>query len=159
MEKPKPRQEKRPRPRDAEPKASEQKAPADAAPEAIGHAGSPPPEAAEPGPQLSPEEAERARKKYLLRRFWISGRGYWGLHGDRLAWPLTIGLLVLICVNVGFQYGINRWNRAIFDAIEQRDAHTVYWLSAIFLPLVAGSISLVVAQVYLRMTMQRRWRS
>ncbi|TIV06877.1 MAG: ABC transporter ATP-binding protein/permease, partial [Mesorhizobium sp.] len=66
---------------------------------------------------------------------------------------------VLICVNVGFQYGINRWNRAIFDAIEQRDAHTVYWLSAIFLPLVAGSISLVVAQVYIRMTMQRRWRS
>lgn len=138
---------------------SEQKAPADAAPEAIGHAGTPPPEAAEPGPALSPEEAERARKKYLLRRFWISGRGYWGLHGDRLAWPLTIGLLTLICVNVGFQYGINRWNRAIFDAIEQRDAHTVYWLSAIFLPLVAGSISLVVAQVYIRMTMQRRWRS
>ncbi|PBC06704.1 ABC transporter ATP-binding protein [Mesorhizobium sp. WSM3859] len=137
----------------------EEKTPADAAPEAIGHAGSPPPEAAEPGPQLSPEEAARARKKYLLRRFWISGRGYWGLHGDRLAWPLTIGLLVMICVNVGFQYGINRWNRAIFDAIEQRDAHTVYWLSAIFLPLVAGSISLVVAQVYIRMTMQRRWRS
>ncbi|TIP60140.1 MAG: ABC transporter ATP-binding protein/permease, partial [Mesorhizobium sp.] len=90
---------------------------------------------------------------------WISGRGYWGLRADRLAWPLTIGLLTLICVNVGFQYGINRWNRAIFDAIEQRDAHTVYWLSAIFLPLVAGSISLVVAQVYVRMTMQRRWRS
>jgi len=138
---------------------AEEKASADAAPEAIGHAGSPPPEAAEPDPELSPEEAERARKKYLLRRFWISGRGYWGLRGDRLAWPLTIGLLTLICVNVGFQYGINRWNRAIFDAIEQRDAHTVYVLSAIFLPLVAGSISLVVAQVYLRMTMQRRWRS
>ncbi|WP_412033593.1 ATP-binding cassette domain-containing protein [Mesorhizobium sp. BH1-1-5] len=148
--------------RQAKPSVGEsppEKTPADAAPEAIGHAGSPPPEAAEPGPALSPEEAERARKKYLLRRFWISGRGYWGLRGDKLAWPLTIGLLALICVNVGFQYGINRWNRAIFDAIEQRDAHTVYWLSAIFLPLVAGSISLVVAQVYLRMTMQRRWRS
>ncbi|WP_254634288.1 ABC transporter ATP-binding protein/permease [Mesorhizobium sp. GbtcB19] len=137
----------------------EKNTPADAAPEAIGHAGSPPPEEAEPSPRLSPEEAERARKKYLLRRFWISGRGYWGFRADKLAWPLTIGLLVLICVNVGFQYGINRWNRAIFDAIEQRDAHTVYWLSAIFLPLVAGSISLVVTQVYIRMTMQRRWRS
>jgi putative ATP-binding cassette transporter len=97
--------------------------------------------------------------KYLLRRFWISGRAYWSRHGDKLAWPLTIGLLVLIGVNVGFQYGINVWNRAIFDAIEKRDAHTVYFLSAVFLPLVAGSISLVVAQVYLRMTMQRRWRS
>ncbi|RVA86603.1 ABC transporter ATP-binding protein/permease, partial [Mesorhizobium sp. M7A.F.Ca.US.006.04.2.1] len=118
-----------------------------------------PPEAVEPDPQLTPEEAEQARRKYLLRRFWISGRGYWARRGDGLAWPLTIGLLILICVNVGFQYGINVWNRSFFDAIEQRNAHTVYVLSAIFLPLVAGSAGLVVAQVYLRMTIQRRWRS
>lgn len=131
---------------------------AEAVSEVVGEA-APPPEAAETGPELTREEAEQARKKYLLRRFWISGRGYWGRHGDKLAWPLTIGLLILIGVNVGFQYGINVWNRAIFDAIEKRDAHTVYFLSAVFLPLVAGSISLVVAQVYLRMTMQRRWRS
>jgi putative ATP-binding cassette transporter len=132
--------------------------PSAAASEVVGKA-APPPEAAEPDPELTRAEAEQARKKYLLRRFWISGRAYWSRHGDKLAWPLTIGLLVLIGVNVGFQYGINVWNRAIFDAIEKRDAHTVYFLSAVFLPLVAGSISLVVAQVYLRMTMQRRWRS
>jgi putative ATP-binding cassette transporter len=119
----------------------------------------PPPEAVEPDPQLTPEETEEARKKYLLKRFWISGRGYWSRRGDGLAWPFTIGLLILICVNVGFQYGINVWNRATFDAIEQRDARTVYFLSAVFVPLVLGSGSLVVAQVYLRMTIQRRWRS
>ena len=136
----------------------EQAPAAGAAPEAVGEAG-PPPEAVEPDPRLTREEAEQARKKYLLRRFWISGQGYWGRRGDRLAWPCTLGLLVLIGVNVGFQYGINVWNRAIFDAIEQRNAHTVYVLSAIFVPLVLGSIGLVVAQVYLRMTMQRRWRS
>ncbi|WP_292859220.1 ABC transporter ATP-binding protein/permease [Mesorhizobium sp.] len=119
----------------------------------------PPPETEEPGPELTAEEAAKARKKYLLRRFWISGRGYWGRHGDKLGWPLAIGLVTLIGVNVGFQYGINVWNRSIFDAIEKRDAHTVYFLSAVFVPLVLGSISLVVAQVYLRMTMQRRWRA
>jgi putative ATP-binding cassette transporter len=128
-----------------------------AASQMVGEA--PPPEAVEPDPQLTAKEAEQARKKYLLKRFWISGRGYWGRHGDRLGWPLTIGLLILIGVNVGFQYGINVWNRAIFDAIEKRDAHTVYFLSGVFVPLVLGSMSLVVAQVYLRMTMQRRWRS
>ncbi|TJV04131.1 MAG: ATP-binding cassette domain-containing protein [Mesorhizobium sp.] len=161
---PKPRRgESRPQgPRDQTPgqeKPREEKpTPADAAPEVDGQAG-PPPEAIEPDPQLTPEEAEQARKKYLLRRFWIGGRGYWGRQGDKLAWPLTIGLLILIVINVGFQYGINVWNRAFFDAIEQRNVHTVYVLSAIFLPLVAGSASLVIAQVYLRMTMQRRWRS
>src|SRR5205823_5178700 len=119
----------------------------------------PPPEALESDAGLSPEEAERARKDYLLTRFWISARGFWGKNGNRLAWVFSVGLATLIVVNVGFQYGINVWNRAIFDAIEKRDSHTVYVLSAIFLPLVTGSISLVVAQVYLRMTMQRRWRS
>ncbi|WP_027161165.1 ABC transporter ATP-binding protein/permease [Mesorhizobium sp. WSM1293] len=155
----KPRQQA---PRDQRPRHEdlrEKKPPtAEAAPEVDGQPG-PPPEAVEPDPQLTPEEAEQARRKYLLRRFWISGRGYWARRGDGLAWPLTIGLLILICVNVGFQYGINVWNRSFFDAIEQRNVHTVYVLSAIFLPLVAGSAGLVVAQVYLRMTIQRRWRS
>ena len=63
----------------------------------------PPPEAVEPDPQLTAEQAEQARKKYLLTRFWISARGYWSRHGDRLAWPCTVGLLALICINVGFQ--------------------------------------------------------
>ncbi|QFY64084.1 ABC transporter ATP-binding protein/permease (plasmid) [Rhizobium grahamii] len=119
----------------------------------------PPPEGIEPDPQWTAEEAEQARKKYLLTRFWISARGYWTRNGDKLAWPCTIALLALICVNVGFQYGINVWNRAIFDALEQRNADTVYYLSAVFLPLVFGSIALVTTQVALRMAIQRRWRS
>ncbi|ANM02691.1 ABC transporter ATP-binding protein [Rhizobium phaseoli] len=118
-----------------------------------------PPDAIEPNPDLTPEEAEQARKRYLLRRFWISARRYWGSSGDRLAWPCSIGLLAMICMNVGFQYGINRWNRGIFDAIERHDAGTVYYLSAVFVPLVLGSVALVTAQVYVRMMIQRRWRS
>jgi putative ATP-binding cassette transporter len=131
----------------------------DAGPEAVGEDVPPPPEEVEPSPELTADEAEQARKKYLFKRFWISARGYWAFRGDRLAWPLTIGLLLLICINIGFQYGINVWNRSIFDAIEQRNARTVYFLSAIFVPLVLASGSIVVAQVYLRMTIQRRWRS
>ncbi|MBB5575801.1 ABC transporter ATP-binding protein/permease [Rhizobium paranaense] len=118
-----------------------------------------PPNVVEPDPELTPEEAEQARKSYLLRRFWISACSYWGRSGDGLAWPCSIGLLILIGTNVGFQYGINIWNRAIFDAIEQRNPHTVYFLSAIFLPLVLGSVTLVTIQVYIRMMIQRRWRS
>lgn len=119
----------------------------------------PPPNIIEPDPELTPEEAEQARRRYLLTRFWISARRYWGRGGDRLAWPCSIGLLTLIGINVGFQYGINVWNRAIFDAIEQHNARTVYFLSAVFLPLVLGSVVIVTAQVALRMMIQRRWRS
>ncbi|WP_316238589.1 ABC transporter ATP-binding protein/permease [Bradyrhizobium sp. SZCCHNR1015] len=119
----------------------------------------PPPELVEPDPELSPEEAEQLRKRYLLTRFWISARGYWGQSGDRLAWAFTIGLLVLIVATVGFQYGINVWNRSIFDAIEKRDSATVFHLTAIFFPLAIGSVILGVAQVYARMAIQRRWRA
>src|SRR3954449_4183779 len=123
------------------------------------HVDPPPPEVVETDPVLSPEEAEQVRKDYLLTRFWISARGYWGKTGDRLAWVFTIGLLLLIVANVGFQYGINVWNRAIFDAIEKRDSATVYYLAAVFFPLAIGSVLLGVAQVFARMGIQRRWRA
>ena len=123
------------------------------------HVEPPPPEAVEPDPQMSPEEIEQARKDYLLTRFWISARGYWSKNGDRLAWLFSIGLLLLIIGHVGFQYGINVWNRAIFDAIEKRDSATVYYFAAGFFPLAIGSVLLGVAQVFARMGIQRRWRA
>src|SRR6195256_2697978 len=123
------------------------------------HVEPPPPKVIEPDPELSPEEAEQARKDYLLTRFWISARGYWGNNGGRLAWLFSIGLLLLIVANVGFQYGINVWNRAIFDAIEKKDSGAVFYLSAVFFPLAIGSVLLGVAQVFARMGIQRRWRA
>ena len=119
----------------------------------------PPPELLEPDPELSPEEAEQARKDYLLTRFWISAKGFWGKNGDPLAWLFSIALLILIIGYVGFQYGINVWNRAIFDAIEKRDSSTVFHLAALFFPLAIGSVGLAVAQVFARMGIQRRWRA
>jgi putative ATP-binding cassette transporter len=119
----------------------------------------PPPEVVEPDPEMTPEEVEEARKSYLLTRFWISARGFWSRNGDRLAWPLSVGLFILIVGNVGLQYGINVWNRAIFDGIEKRDAATVYFLTAVFFPLAIGSVLVGVAQVYARMGIQRRWRA
>ena len=40
------------------------------------HVEPPPPEVLEPEPDMSPEEAEQARKEYLLTRFWISARDF-----------------------------------------------------------------------------------
>ncbi|CVI64851.1 MULTISPECIES: ABC transporter ATP-binding protein/permease [Agrobacterium] len=118
-----------------------------------------PPEEIVPASGLTPQQAEEVRKRYLLKRFLISARGFWSRRGDGLAWPFSIGLLAMIGVNVGFQYGINVWNRGIFDAIEKRDASTVYFLASIFPPLVLGSVFIVTSQVYVRMRIQRRWRS
>ena len=118
-----------------------------------------PPKVAEPGEIMSPEEADQARNRYLLERFWVSGRGFWGKSGDRIAWIASVGLLLLIIFNVAVQYGINVWNREIFDAIEKRDSATVLWLSVVFFPLALTSVGLGVAEVFARMGIQRRWRA
>lgn len=119
----------------------------------------PPCDVVDPAPELTPEDAEKARKGYLLTRFWITARGFWGSAGNKLAWPFSIALLLLIVANVAFQYGINVWNRLIFDAIEKRDAATVFRLTGIFFPLAIGSVLLGVAQVFTRMSIQRHWRA
>src|SRR5215831_811927 len=69
-----------------------------------------------------------------------------------LARPLSGLLLALILINLALQYGINVWNRLIFDALESRDAGTVFWLSDIFLPLAVASVCSGVANVHCRMT-------
>jgi hypothetical protein len=78
------------------------------------------------------DDPEVAKRRYLLRRFWHSAGRFWLKSGDRLAWPLSAAVLALILVNLAFQYGINVWNRVIFDALEKRDSGTVFFLSAIF---------------------------
>src|SRR5215510_69339 len=119
----------------------------------------PPDEVAQSDETMSPEEIEKARKSYLLKRFWVSARGFWGESGERIAWIASVGLPLLIVFYVAVQYGINVWNRKIFDAIEKRDSVTVLWLSAVFFPLALTSVMLGVAQVYARMGIQRRWRA
>jgi putative ATP-binding cassette transporter len=129
-----------------------------AEPEAQAQEPLPPPP---PEPLSAEDEAEREQQKrdYLVQRFRHSARGFWGRSGDTLAWPLSLGVLALILIDVAFKYGINVWNRGIFDALEARDAPTVLSLSAVFIPLAVGTVFCAVANVYARMTLQRRWRA
>ena len=53
---------------------------------------------------------------------------------------------------------MNLWNRSIFDALEKKDAGTVLTLSMIYFVILVVSVGFAVAQVYARMTLQRRWR-
>ena len=72
---------------------------------------------------LAGDEKEILRRKYLLFRFWRTAAGFWSRsRGDRLAWVLLAALFVLIFANLAAQFGINLWNRKIFDALEQRDS-------------------------------------
>ena len=57
------------------------------------------------------EASNRLRRRLLLARFWRSARGFWGPHGDRLAWLLTGTILLTVLLYLAASYGMNVWNR------------------------------------------------
>ena len=103
---------------------------------------------------------ERGKRQYMERRFWVTALGYWRrCNGERSAWILTAGLLILVLLNLGISFEVNLWNRAIFDALDQRNSAGVLLQAVIYLALMTISIGLGVLGVYARMTIQRRWRA
>jgi putative ATP-binding cassette transporter len=94
----------------------------------------------------------------LIRRFWASARGFWVGDTRRTAWLLTIGLVALIMIQIGFQYRMNIWSRDIFNALEKKDGDAVWTQALIFVPLVVTMVALAIIAVYGRMTLQRKWR-
>ena len=105
-------------------------------------------------------KAERTHSRGLVRRFWRSARGFWSAKRSwKVAWLMTATLVALVIGQLVFQYQLNIWNKAIFDALEKKDSATVLRQAMLFIPLAAGSIAVAVAVVYARMRMQRRWRA
>jgi putative ATP-binding cassette transporter len=103
-------------------------------------------------------KADGAARKQLIRRFWRLASGFWRRNGDRRAWILTAGLLAIILATLFFQYQMNLWNRSLFDALEQKNSAEVLRQALIYGPLLVGSVFFAVANVYVKMTMQRLWR-
>jgi putative ATP-binding cassette transporter len=95
----------------------------------------------------------------MVHRFWRTARGFWSGKSAGIAWLFSIALLALVCAQVVVQYGINLWNRAIFDALEKKDSAVVLTQAEYFVPLAAISITVAVSIVFVRMRIQRRWRS
>lgn len=94
----------------------------------------------------------------LIRRFWLSARGFWWGDTRRIAWLLTLGLVALILIQIALQYRMNIWSRDIFNALESKNPDAIWRQALIFLPLVAATVTLGIIAVYGRMTLQRKWR-
>jgi vitamin B12/bleomycin/antimicrobial peptide transport system ATP-binding/permease protein len=109
---------------------------------------------------MSKNLVEIEQRKPLVRRFWHAARGFWSAPNSwKVAWLMTACLIMLVIGQLFFQYQLNLWNKAIFDALEKKDGPAVLRQALIFGPLAAGSIAVAVCVVYARMRMQRRWRA
>jgi len=104
-------------------------------------------------------EDQAKLRRFLVRRFWLSAKGFWGKAGEKSAWWLLALLLAIVAAQVYVSYRINVWNRAIFDALDQKNAAAVAWQATVFVPLALASVVLAVLVVYARMSSQIRWRA
>ena len=75
-----------------------------------------------------------------------------------IAWPLTVGLVVIAVLQLAVQYRLNYWNRDFFNALARHDGDTLWRQVAVFAPFAIMSVGLSVISVWMRMTTQRKWR-
>jgi putative ATP-binding cassette transporter len=104
-------------------------------------------------------DSEQQSRQYLLARFWEAALGFWRSGGARGAWILTVLILAVALLNLGLQYRLNVWHRAMFDAIDRRDGLDVMHQTVTFLPLIAAVVAVAAVATHLKLTVQRRWRA
>lgn len=108
---------------------------------------------------IAPTEKPDDDRSYLLALFWDAALGFWRRGSGPVAWTLTFTVVALAFVGLGLHYRLNVWYRAMFDALDHKDAAGVLRQTLIFLPLTAANVALAGVAVWARMTLQRRWRA
>jgi vitamin B12/bleomycin/antimicrobial peptide transport system ATP-binding/permease protein len=104
------------------------------------------------------EDDDRQTRQYLLARFWEAALGFWRRGGGRAAWLLTCTVIAIALINLGLQYRLNVWHRAMFDALDRRDGASVLYQTLIFFPIIFAIVGVAAAATYAKLTLQRRWR-
>src|SRR5262245_16250449 len=94
--------------------------------------------AARPVPARAGNAREEVRRRHLTERFWRAVAGFWTGDDRYAAWGLSLGLLLLIVLLLAAAYAMNVWNRAIFDALQGRDAATVGRLSLLYVAILVA---------------------
>jgi putative ATP-binding cassette transporter len=96
-------------------------------------------------------------QKHLLARFWQAASQFWRAKKASVA-VLAVFLVAVVLLQLLLQVLLNLWNRHFFDSLERKDAHALWVLAQLLVPLVAVSTLLAAASVWGRMTAQRKWR-
>ncbi|MGA8689703.1 MAG: SbmA/BacA-like family transporter [Methyloceanibacter sp.] len=108
--------------------------------------------------EISPALQQARLERRLFARFWQTASPFWFGRWAKVAWGLTVILMLVVLAQVLVQLLLNLWNRNFFDAVERRDASALWTQAKLFVPLALASIALAAISVWGRMTAQRKWR-
>ena len=107
---------------------------------------------------LAGETGGAPPRAQVLRKYARFSGGFWRGATARMAIGLTIGLAIFLILRLGVDVGMNRWSRWFFDALERRDA-TVAAVAALAFPALVLCVAAVgVGIIWMRETLQVRWR-
>ena len=95
----------------------------------------------------------------VAREFLAVAGGFWRGPTARIAWLLTIGLVVLLLASTAATVAMNWWNRIFFDALQQRDGAGVLRSIGLLALVIASMSAIGVGIVLTRETLQVRWRA
>ena len=87
---------------------------------------------------------KRPRPAGSVRQYWSLSGGYWRGPTRRQAWALTIATIALVVANIAIQYGVNRWNKFFFNAMERKDSDVVLTAIGVFAVLAIASSAVAV---------------
>lgn len=109
-------------------------------------------------PPASLPDDRRPRARGTVGAYWKLAGGFWRGPTGVQAWSLTILSFVLVVGNITVQYGINRWNRSFFNALQRHEQSFVYQAMLLFVALAFAAALVAVLQLIYRMRLQIRWR-
>ena len=97
-------------------------------------------------------------RRHVFMRFWRFARGFWSGENRRRAWLFTLGLAVGLVLVLLVNFAVNRWQSALFNALEKKDGDKAFYTLALLPLIVAGGATAGALVVYTRETLQVYWR-
>ena len=103
-------------------------------------------------------DAPAAAKRPLRALLHLFGP-YWNCERRDKVRRATLGLFLLTLAQVGLAVWTNYWNRALFDALEQRTARGVLLQVGVFALIFVASIAVTAAHLMVKRWLQLDWRA
>lgn len=120
--------------------------------------GGPPMSAAAPEVPEATPSPPRQRTRFLRQVLSLAGPYWRCAHRGKVRWATLLLLALTIC-QVGLSVWGNYWNRALYDALEQRSVREVLVQVAVFALIIALSIAVTAAHLMVKRWLQVDWRA
>jgi putative ATP-binding cassette transporter len=100
----------------------------------------------------------RSGPRFTLRQLGSLGLAYWFSRDKRRARTLTLVLVLLTMAQVALAIWLNYWNRALFDALDERSLSNLLREGFTFIVIFVLTMAVTAVHLLVKRRLQLRWR-